>query len=178
MLELLEKLESSEKFREWKSNNPGYYLSSCFSMGKKNEQQSWQFHYYNKPNDKIVAFDMGKKINIQPESKVFKKKEDIVEPLQLNKVKIDLKQALEKIYALEKYKDNDFTQEIRLLQQVKQPVWNISLLTDTYLILNVKLSAISGKIIHESFESLLNFKSEMFTKDSDDSAESHNSTQS
>ena len=161
MLELLKKLEASEKFKEWKNKNPGFYLSSCFSMLAKNKSgqpQVWQFHYYNKAKDKIVTFDCTKSIKIEPASKVFKKKESKVEPLQIDKVKIDFAQAVKKVYSLEKYKDNDFVQEIIILQQIKEPIWNISLITGTYSILNLKFSAVSGNIQHESFESLLNFK--------------------
>ena len=158
MLEILKKLESSKEFKTWKSNNPDYYLSSLFSTFNREESLKWQFHYYNKEKDQIVTIDTNPTI-IEPESGVFKKKDAKIEPLEIQKVKLGVMQALRKIKNLEQYKHETFNQKIILLQQYgNQPSWNISLITSTYQIINIKLSAISGKVLHESKESLLSFK--------------------
>lgn len=164
MLELLHTLEESSIFKSWKQEHPDYYLSSCFATYDNNKKPEWQFHFYNKKKDKIVTFSMGKEstgkeITIEPESKIFKKKSAIVEELEIEKVKIEINQALRKIQHLEQYQHEDFTQKILILQQQQQPIWNISLITSTYQIINIKLSAISGSVLEESKESLLSFKS-------------------
>ncbi|HLC62998.1 MAG TPA: hypothetical protein VJJ21_01645 [Candidatus Nanoarchaeia archaeon] len=159
MLEILKKLESSKEFKSWKSDNPGYYLSSLFSTLDKEESLKWQFHYYSKEKDEIVTFNLSPEITIDPDSEVFKKKDSRIEPLEIQKVKLGVMQALRKIKNLKQYSHETFNQKIILLQQFEnQPSWNISLITSTYQIINIKLSAISGKVLHESKESLLSFK--------------------
>ncbi|HLC57525.1 MAG TPA: hypothetical protein VJH95_03060, partial [Candidatus Nanoarchaeia archaeon] len=159
MLASLKKLEASEAFHQWKSAHKDYYLSSCFTiLEDKNTPPAWQFHYYSKKADAIVTFEVKTKITIEPASKVFKKKDAIVEPLEIAKVKIEAGQALKKVTSLKSYKACSFTQKLLLLQQINQPIWNLSLITSTYQILNIKLSAVSGEVLSESFESLLSLR--------------------
>ena len=158
MLEILNKLENSEEFKSWRQAHQDYCLSSCFRIIQDKNKQPWQFHYYNKEKDKIVTFTISKEITIDPESKIFKKPEDVVEELEIKNVKIEPNKALKKALKNDKYKSLEFTKTLLLLQQIQEPIWNLSFFTSTYQILNIKLSAISGKIIHQSFESLLSFK--------------------
>ncbi len=158
MLEILKKLENSEEFKSWRQTHKDYLLSSCFRIIENTNKQPWQFHYYNKEKDKIVTFTISKQITIEPESKVFKKPEDVVEVLEIKNVKLQPNKAIKKALKNDKYKSLEFTKTLLLLQQTQEPIWNLSFFTSTYQILNIKLSAISGKLIHESFESLLSFK--------------------
>jgi len=157
MLDSLKKLENSAEFNQWKANHQDYYLSSCFTI-LNDDKPAWQFHYYSKKADAIVTFEVKTKITIEPASKVFKKKDAIVEPLEIAKVKIEAGQALKKVTSLKSYKACSFTQKMLLLQQINQPIWNLSLITSTYQILNIKLSAVSGEVLSESFESLLSLR--------------------
>lgn len=159
MLAAFQRLQESEIFRHWRAEHPQDYLSSCFTLIAKNSTPVWQFHYYNKKEDTITAFDVKKTISQEQPSKIFKKPGEPVEELQLAQVKIPCEEALKKVSALEKYRHENFTEKIIILQQLSQPTWNLSLISSSYNLLNVKISAISGEILHESFESLLSLKS-------------------
>ena len=158
MLEELNKLTSSEIFKKFKDSNKDSYLSSCFTIIVDEKKPVWQFHYYDKKEDKITTFKVDNKIKKISNSEIFKKESDEVEELKIEKVKFQYEQALEKIELMEKYKEQEFNKKIIILQKINKPIWNISLLTETFNILNVKFSAESGEILKETFESLLSFK--------------------
>lgn len=158
MLEELNKLISSEIFKEFHENNHKSYLSSCFTIIVDDKKPVWQFHYYNKNEDTITTFKVSDKIKKIPNTEVFKRESDKVEELKIDKIKIQYSQALEKINSLEKYNQQEFDKTIIILQNVSKPIWNISMLTKSFNILNVRLSAETGEILKETFESLLSFK--------------------
>src|SRR3989344_1220970 len=89
---------------------------------------------------------------------IFKKEQETVEKLEMDKVKITFEQTLDIINGIERYKNQEFTKKIIILQNQKLLIWNISFLTKTFQILHIKIDAISGKILHESFESLMSLK--------------------
>ncbi|MBL7147734.1 MAG: hypothetical protein ISS82_02825 [Nanoarchaeota archaeon] len=153
MLSLYNKLTNSKIFKEWKENNKKDYLSSYVSINNIP-----QFDFYNPKTDKITSFIINKEIEIKKEQNIFKSSKDKIKELNLNKIKITQEQAEKIINNLEKYKHETFSKKIIILQNIKVPLWNISLITDTFNILNIKINAINGNIISENYESLLNFK--------------------
>ena len=155
MLSLYNKLTNSKIFKEWKENNKKDYLSSYVSINNIP-----QFDFYNPKTDKITSFIINKEIEIKKEQNIFKSSKDKIKELNLNKIKITQEQAEKIINNLEKYKHETFSKKIIILQNIKVPLWNISLITDTFNILNIKINAINGNIISENYESLLNFKIE------------------
>lgn len=146
-------------FVQWKAQHPQDYLSSCFTFIRKNTTPVWQFCYYNKKDDTITTFEVKKTISQEASSKVFKRPGEMVEELEPDKVKIPFEEALQKASSLEKYQQEDFTEKIIILQQLSQPIWNISMISSAYNLLNIKISATSGEILHESFDSLLSLRS-------------------
>ena len=146
MLESFKKLLSSKEYKEYKKNNPDSYLTSCFIIIDKT---NWQFDFYNK-NNTITSFIINNKIEITKNQKIFQKEKTKLKELDLNKIKITLKEALKLI----KTKDN-FVKTIVILQPY---LWNITLITSTFKVLNVKIDAIKKEIISEQYESILNFK--------------------
>ena len=153
MLSLYNKLTSSQIFKAWKENNPKDYLCSYVLINNIP-----QFDFYNPKIDKITSFIINKEIEIKKEQNIFKSSKDKIKELKIDKIKTTLKQAEETINNLEQYKNETFNKKIIILQNIKIPLWNISLITDTFNILNIKINAINGNIISEKYESLLNFK--------------------
>jgi|SRR3989344_5172055 len=158
MLTSLERLEKEKSFQEWKEQNKEFYLASCFALIKDKKEPLWQFHFYNPKIDKIATFKVGKKIKQEKNEEIFKKEQETVEKLEMDKVKITFEQTLDIINGIERYKNQEFTKKIIILQNQKLLIWNISFLTKTFQILHIKIDAISGKILHESFESLMSLK--------------------
>jgi len=157
MLAAYHRLQESEVFKQWKLNHPAEYLSSCFTVVKKNTIAQWQFHYYNKQDDTITTFDVKKTTTQEAASKIFKKPGELVEELELDKVKISFEDALHKAESLS-HPGEEFTEKIIILQQIQQPLWNISMISSTFNLMNIKISAISGEVLHESFDSLLSLR--------------------
>ena len=155
MLKLYNKLINSKVFKDWKLNNKNYYLSSYVLIN-----EIPQFDFYNPKTDKITSFIINKEIKIKKDQNIFKSSKEKIKELKLDKINITLKQAEEIINNLEKYKHETFNKKIIILQNIKTTLWNISLITSTFNILNIKINAIDGNIISESYESLLNFEVE------------------
>ena len=148
----VEKIMNSEVF---KNLNKKLYLCSCFAI-----DDDWQYDFYDKKDKKITSFKVEDEIRlVVEESKVFQKEQVELEKLDLDHVKIKLEEALLKIEKIKKEKCNEgINKKIMILQHIKVPLWNISLLTSSLNILNVKINAVSGEIISEKFESLLSFR--------------------
>ena len=150
MLDSYKKLLSSNTFKDWKNKNKDSYLCSCFNI-LENEDSNWQFDFYNK-NNTITSFIMNNKIEIDKDQEIFQKEKTELKELNLEKVKLKLSEALKLIKT--KYKDN-FFKTIAILQPY---VWNITLISSEFKILNIKIDAITKKIISEKYESVLKFK--------------------
>lgn len=150
MLDSYKKLLSSNIFKNWKNKNKDSYLCSCFNI-LENEDRNWQFDFYNK-NNTITSFIMNNTIEIDKDQEIFQKEKTELKELNLEKVKLKLNEALKLIKT--KYKDN-FFKTIAILQPY---VWNITQISSEFKILNVKIDAITKKIISEKYESVLKFK--------------------
>ena len=148
----LEEIKKSQEFKEWKDKHSKAYLCGAFL------DKNWQIDFYDPNTDKITTFHIDNKVLFE-EGEVFKSKHKIKE-LNLNKVKIDLEKALDIIKKLidEKYNHQEETNKIIILQHLDRQVWNITYVMRSLSILNVKIDAETGKIIHEDYGQLLSFK--------------------
>ncbi len=153
---LVESVEASEEFKEVKDS---VYLCSLFSI-MENDKGEWQVDYYNHKEDKMVSFVVNDKVS-REESKIFKEKESKVDRLEIDKVKIDLKEAFKIANKLHKDKYNSETvnKKIVILQVVKKPIWNLTYLTAAFNIINFKIDAVSGEIISDNKSSALSLGS-------------------
>lgn len=148
---LVESVEASKEFKEVK----GLYLCSLFSIMEKDKGE-WQVDYYDSKEDKMISFVVSDKVN-REESKIFKEKEAKVEKLEIEEVKIDLKEAFKIADKLHKDKYNNETvnKKIVILQVVKKTIWNLTYLTAGFNIVNFKIDAVSGEIISDNISSAL-----------------------
>lgn len=145
---------NSDKYKSFKEQNQLSYLSSIFIL-----DNNLQFDFYNKETDKITSFTLKDKEITSEESKVFKQENSDVKELKLDKVKVDIKKVKSILSkSLEKYNQRE-KKEIIILQSQEEPLWNVSYITTEFKLLNVKIDAISGQILSEKIESVLNFKS-------------------
>ncbi len=149
----VKKIKDSDVFKNLRKK---LYLCSCFSI-----DDDWQYDFYDKKSKKMTSFKIDGGVRLlETESKVFQKEKVDIEKLNLDKVKVDLSEALLKIDKIKKKRvsSEDINKKIVILQCIKVPLWNISYLTTSFNILNVKINANSGELISEKFESLLNFR--------------------
>lgn len=157
------KLLSSNIFKKWRSNHKEAYLCSCFiligdDIVDKNLSK-WQFDFWMKEKEKMTSFLMGKEISMQEDDESFKKKETKILELDIKKTRLNMEDAFEKIGKMDEAKKEKFSKKIVILQNIEgRTMWNISLITDTFNVLNIKIDAISGEVISKESTSLLSFK--------------------
>ena len=147
------KLVVSALFKKWKKKSHSTYLAHFF--GEVDEQLNigqWQIGFYDTVNDRITSFVVGNAIEQMPSEEVFKK-EGIVEELELEKVEMSEKEALETALLLQKkkYPQHPTLKGIVILQHLTIGlVWNVTLITQTFAALNVKIDTHSKKVIEDS----------------------------
>jgi len=145
MLELYKKLISSKIFKDWKSRNKDSFLCSFVLIDNP------QFDFYNK-NDTMTSFIIDKEIEINEDEEIFNKSKLL--PLDIENIK-STKEEILKIVK-QKYQDEKFIKRILILQNPKEPVWNITLITKSLKLLNMQID-MNKKILSERFEPLTNF---------------------
>lgn len=149
----VEKIMNSDVF---KNLNKKLYLCSCFNI-----DENWQYAFYDKKEKKITSFIIGEEIKIvEQESKIFQRESVALEKLNLKKVKINTEDALRIAEGAKenKIKNDTISKKIIILQCIKFPIWNISFLTNSFNLFNIKLNASTGEIISENYEPILNFR--------------------
>src|SRR3989344_3595188 len=155
--ELLERVMNSRLYKNF-NNDDKAYLCSFFKIDGEEEQDEWQVDFYNPEKDKITSFkEIGNQIRIiGKDSKIFKEKEAKVNELRIDKVKIAPEDAIKAVDELKKkkYSGEEALRRIVILQSTKElkENWNITYLTTSFNILNVKINAKNGKVIEESLK--------------------------
>ncbi|MBU0615772.1 MAG: hypothetical protein KJ601_06785 [Nanoarchaeota archaeon] len=150
------KLISSIEFKEWKAKNPDSYLAHLFVMFGQDEPQ---VGYFN-PNHTITTFIVSEIIKVMPEAKPLQEEKQKLLPLELDKIKLTVEQAMEKAEELQR---QEFSQEIPvkkflILQKLELgQVFNITFLTQTFNTLNIKIDSETGEIIEKSLKKLMEF---------------------
>ncbi|MEK6963647.1 MAG: PepSY domain-containing protein [Nanoarchaeota archaeon] len=141
-------VEASELFRAFQKDNPHYYLAHIFHTLGKGEVT--QVGYYNPNTDRVVVFDVSSTIKQQPEDEVFKD-HPIVSKLDLEQVKIGLEEAIKIAdeFHNKKHAAELITQKIIILQNLNGLVYNITHVTRTFNIFNIKIDAVTGEMLSE-----------------------------
>ncbi len=155
MLELLNKIKSSKEFKDYQKEHPNAYLCSIFIT------DSQQFSFYSKKTKLVTSFKIDNKVTIiGKDQKIFQKEKKDLEELKLDEIKINLDKAkqISNDFQKEKYPNETTNKEIIILQIINKPIWNITKITSTFNIINIKLSAVTGKIISHTITPALSFK--------------------
>lgn len=157
--QLIKQLEQSKEFKDWWKENTHLFLTHAFIMHDDEGKGDWQFGYYDEKEEKMTSFLADEEeTKISPPTEVFKKPGTKINPLDVDKVKIDLKHALE---TAEKLREKEYLQEgkertIAILQNLDVgQVWNITFLTKTHKTLNIKVDSETGKIKEHTLSSLI-----------------------
>jgi hypothetical protein len=146
--EALKKLESSDVYKKWRSDDFDSYLTHAFTMIDSSVKEEWQIGYYNVDNDAVTTFSISDSVSKNPEAEVFKDEKKIL-PLDKTKVKLTVKDALEKAEKIqkEKYSAHSPFKKVVILQNLDVgQVWNITYITNSFKTLNMKIDAETGEI--------------------------------
>jgi len=159
--EIIKAVEDSEDF---KNIDPDHYLVHIFRMMGPDKSEDCQIGYYSKKVDKIIVFDYNEGIiKATPPQEAFKEK-NYIAALDLSKVKVSMDDALNTAQQVvkENYPAHLLSKAIVLLQKLPEfgQIWNITVITHTFQVINIKVDAKTGKTIKHSMESLLGWKKE------------------
>jgi len=152
----IKKLEESNEFKEWRTKNKDDYLSHIVTMGDDRGIMEIAIGYYDTKSDRITTFVMGKNIIVKPKTEVFKKGGE-VERLDVSKAKLSLEKITKEAEKAveEHYKGADVGRVITILQNLDgSEVWNISVVTSNFGVVNVRIDPTTGKVISHQKVSL------------------------
>lgn len=149
--DILRQLEDTEEYKRWREEHQNSFLSSCFIV----DDQGWQLAFYSPKNKKLSTFLKDRLV--QSDTAIFKIKGEDVEQLNLDDVKIELDEAFaiadsELVNNHPGYKP---VKKIIVLQKILQPMWNLTYLTSSFYIFNIKINATNKNIISQDFISSL-----------------------
>ncbi len=152
--EKLKKLTDSQEFKSWKESHNEFFLAHAFFM----EDGEWQFGFYNSEIKKMVTFICGEKIVHNKEEDILKSDIKISE-LNSDDVKISMNDALEKAKEIlkEKYSNQIITKHFIIIQNITQPIFNITFLAQNFNTVNVKVDTKTGEVISHSSQVLAKF---------------------
>jgi hypothetical protein len=140
-------ITDSEEFKELEKEFPEIFLSSIFL-----DTTGWQFNFYY--THKLITFVLENGIIKTEESEVSEKDKEF-EELNIKEIKIELEQVKE---LTEKLTEEEITKKIIILQQKQVPFWNLTYITSSLNVLNIKINAISGEIMEQTTENIMKFK--------------------
>lgn len=150
------KLIEFELFKEFISLNNKFYLVHIYTMSGKDAAAGLEFGFYNEDTDKIVVFETSP-LRKRDEEEAFKEGKTI-NLLDLSNVKISLEQALEIAERArnEKYPSEIIYKSIMILQNIGRQVWNITLISMSFNIINIRVDAETGEVLQINIHSIMN----------------------
>jgi len=149
----IEKLESSDNFRRWQKTKDAYLVHIFAS----DDVQALHIGYYCKKDDLISTFVLeDNSIKQLPDSEALKEKKSIIRELDLSKVKISFDKAREiaEKEVAEKYPREVVFKRIFILQHLDTQVWNITAIAKSFNTINLKIDALTGKVLFRDCFSL------------------------
>lgn len=157
--QLVGDVEDSKIFCSFIKKHPGYYLAHCFTMlneGDKEKDIKWELGYYSDNTDKLVVFETVPEIKMHPEEEAFKK-EGSIKKLDIKKVKVSITKTMKICNELveEKYPNRSITKSIIILQNLEKQIYNITFVTLSFDILNIRLDAATGEVLSDNIQSIM-----------------------
>lgn len=140
-------LMASKEFREFVEKDPGFELVHAHIMKEAGKDANWEFGFYHKGRDRMVVFET-KPIKRTPEQEVFKENPHI-NALEIEKTDISFDNAMiicENIRK-EKFNSEPVTKYIVTLQNIHKQVWNITLITRAFNLINIRIDSDNGDVI-------------------------------
>lgn len=150
--EAVKRVEESPAF----TGEPGYLVHG-FSTHDGEAWSAWQVGYYDAAEGTITAYTVGEEVEGSAPAEVFTD-QDTVLPLHLEKVRLSRDEAVQRAHRLlsTKYAGHSATKTLVLLQHIPAGhVFNITVVTDSLHMLNLKLDSDTGQVLAEEFASIL-----------------------
>ncbi len=147
IFDIIKKLQMSPEFLKWKSGNKPSFLMSLYALFEEKPDE-WLIGYYNPATRKVATFTVGASIAMTAEDETDK----AIMPLDMEKVKVEMETALGIAKeAFAKKSQESIKKTIAVLQNLGVQVWNISFMTASFNIYNIRIDSETGKIAGESY---------------------------
>lgn len=146
-------IEATTFFKEWKQKHSITYLAHFFILS----ETDIQLGYYEPNTDTMWTFSSGNS-KITEDKEIFKEQKTIPE-LDMTKVVVSSEEAKQKAqqYQKEKYPSDPISREIIVLQTLdNKAVYNMTLITLTFKMLNLRIDATTGNVIFEKMQPIMN----------------------
>lgn len=156
----LEELKNSEDFKTWNKENPENFLAHFFLTEQNGKINELQVGFYNKKKQKMKPFSIFESITALEEEKIFREPNKRIHELDIKKVKINLEDAIETIkkICLESYSQHPIMKSIIILQNIKGTnVYNVTLITQTFSAINIKMNSEDGSVVSKTITNLAAF---------------------
>ena len=147
----LKELQETEQYKVFQKDNPDIFLSSCFFITDKIENQNWELNFYSPLKHKHILF----KETVE-EQEVFQKEEHKLEELDLDEVKITLEDAWKTTET--EVKPHSLAKAIVVLQVQEKVIWNITYITNELKFINLRIDAKTGEVIKKTENSLTDLR--------------------
>lgn len=181
LVQLVQSVEGSREFLEWRKGNKSAHLSSVFAMGKSAVQLGeWLLSYYDAKDDTFTTFSTTGSLMAAKEQ-AFKKGK-AVPVLEAGSVKVEVHDSFriaEKVRS-GNYKGEEANTIIAILQPLTReevsggsagsgnssgkeseararPVWNITYITASFNVINIKIDAETGKVLNHRISGVMDF---------------------
>ena len=158
MLEIKEAYQRLITAKEFKKKG---FLCGAFLMApfKEVDNSDWQIDFYDEKLDRMTSYLVSKEIKlVNEEGEVFKDENTKINEINLEELEFSFEEAYKKAKKELKDKHETANKIIIVLQKSDVLFWNISFVTETFNLINLRISAKNGKILDEKTASLLSFE--------------------
>lgn len=147
-------IEDSKAFKKFKEKHPEAYLVHHFSM-RKGGLYDGQVGYFDQSTKEITTFSKEPVKNLGSD-KSFNPEEEI-KPLNMKEVNVSFEEALKTAQGVmsEHYSAQNVTQEICILQHLDTQLWNMTMVTNAFNMINIRIDAANGKVISHEQRSIM-----------------------
>ena len=137
------------------------FLCGLFVMASPEDIKNaeWQFDFYDEKKERMTSYLVNDEIRlVEKNAEVFKNGSLEIERLDLDEVMVGVEEALKRAEVVLKEKGLSVSKVVITLQKSKEIFWNVSFLTTSFNLLNVRLSGRDGSLLEESVVSLMDFR--------------------
>ncbi len=156
---LVQRVEKSDSFAAFRDEAKEAYLAHLFLMHAPGEEVPFQLGYYDPATKKLTVFQERQGVVERlPEDDAFTKGK--IAPLDLSRVTVEWRAAEERALAAHREKSpaERVTKVIIVLQHLDRQLYNITLVTDHFNIVNVRIDAHDGEMVKYDARSIMSLK--------------------
>ncbi len=149
--EQLQKIKSTELYKDIDENA---YLTHVSMIEEENKKSSWEYGFFNPETQKITVIE-SEPLKLREPDDVLNRDGDVAE-LNLDEVELSVEELYKLVDKVAEDKNASLiTKKILILQKLNEGVvWNVTYLTKDYNLLNIKVNAKNGAVLHTEFHSV------------------------